>query len=193
MRGGTGILGGSFDPPHNGHVGMAQTAAEVLGLDVVYMMPALKPPHKNSRAISPWEDRLEMTRLAVRDVANVDVSLQELETRGTSYTVELLRRYRQRYRGDLYFIVGADSLRDMPGWREPEEILRLATIVVFPRSGIAPVLETKGDASVVVFTTPVINVSSSGVREKRGDGESIEALVPGPVNDFILDHSLYTR
>jgi nicotinate-nucleotide adenylyltransferase len=107
--------------------------------------------------------------------------------------VELLRRYRLHFSGDLYFIMGADSLRDMPGWREPEEILRLATIVVFPRSGIAPVLETKGDAAVVVFSSPVIDVSSSGVRERRGAGESIETLVPGPVNDYILDNSLYTH
>ena len=193
MTGDAGILGGSFDPPHIGHVMMARTAADKLGLETVYLMPALRPPHKDPDGLSAWEDRLEMTRLAARDIDNVEVSQQEMDTPGASYTVELLRRFRRRYNGCLYFIMGADSLRDMPRWREPEAILELATIVVFPRSGIAPVLEMDGDASIVVIEAPVVDVSSSGLREKSRAGESIEDLVPQPVFDYILDHSLYTR
>jgi nicotinate-nucleotide adenylyltransferase len=193
MTGGAGILGGSFDPPHIGHLMMARTAADKLGLDEVYLMPALRPPHKDPEGLSAWEDRLEMTRLAARDLDNVEVSLQEIHTPGASYTVELLRRFRSRYNGYLYFILGADSLRDMPRWREPEAIVDLATIVVFPRSGIAPVLEMGGHVSIVVIEAPVIDVSSSGLREKCRAGGSIEGLVPQPVLDYILDHSLYTR
>jgi nicotinate-nucleotide adenylyltransferase len=191
MRAKVGILGGSFDPPHVGHVAMVRTAREALGLDRVLLMPAPRPPHKESTDLSGWENRVEMTRLAVKKLAGVEVSLHESETRGASYTVESLRRYRELYEDDVYFILGADSLRDMPSWREPEALLGLATIVVFPREEITPVLEVRGDASVVVFESPVIDVSSSEVRRRRRAGEPIESLVPRAVLGYIEDHSLY--
>ena len=92
----------------------------------------------------------------------------------------------------MYFILGADSLRDLPSWREPEAILALVTLVVFPREGIEPRLNVEGDASIVVFEQPVVDVSSSEIRRKRRAGESIESLVPSAVLDYILEHSLYT-
>jgi nicotinate-nucleotide adenylyltransferase len=172
---------------------MARAAVRVLGLDVVYMTPALRPPHKSCARMSPWETRVEMTRLAASGMPGIDVSLQEEDTPGISYTVELLRRFRRRCDGDLYFIMGADSLRDMSGWMEPEAILALATIVVFPRSGIEPVLELPGDASIVVFESPVVDVSSSGIREKCRAGEPIWDLVPESVREYIVRNSLYTH
>jgi len=186
-----GILGGSFDPPHIGHVAVAEAAKDQLDLAKVLFMPAPRPPHKDAEG--SWETRLEMARLAVEDVVGVEISRHEVETPGSSYTVEMLRRYRELYDDEIYFILGADSLRDLPGWRDPQTILELATIVVFPRNDIAPVLEVQGDASVVVFERPVIDVSSSDIREKRRRGESIESLVPPAVHGYILDHSLYTR
>ena len=189
----TGILGGSFDPPHVGHLAMARAARETLGLDEVLLMPALRPPHKNSAALSGWEHRLAMAELAAREVDGVEASSHERDTLGESFTVELLRRYRDAHDDDLYFILGADSLRDLPGWREPEVILSLATLVVFPRAGIEPRLDVEGDASIVVFESPVIDVSSSEIRNKRRSGESIQSLVPADVLDYIEKHSLYIR
>jgi nicotinate-nucleotide adenylyltransferase len=132
-----------------------------------------------------------MAELAARDLDGVEVSLHERDTPGESFTVELLRRYRAAHDDDLYFILGADSLRDLPGWREPEAVLALATLVVFPREGIEPRLNVEGDASIVVFERPVVDVSSSEIRRKRRAGESIESLVPAAVLDYILEHSLY--
>jgi nicotinate-nucleotide adenylyltransferase len=189
----TGILGGSFDPPHVGHLAMARGARETLGLDKVLLMPALRPPHKNSTDLSGWDHRLAMAKLAARDVDGVEVSSHERDTPGESFTVELLRRYRDAHDDDLYFILGADSLRDLRGWREPEAILALATLVVFPRTGIEPRLDVEGDASIVVFESPVIDVSSSEIRTKRRSGESIQSLVPADVLDYIEKHSLYIR
>jgi len=189
----TGILGGSFDPPHVGHLAMARAARETLGLDEVLLTPALRPPHKNPADLSGWDHRLAMAKLAARHVDGVEVSSHERDTPGESFTVELLRRYRDAHDDDLYFILGADSLRDLPGWREPEAILTLATLVVFPRTGIEPRLDVEGDASIVVFETPVIDVSSSEIRRKRRSGESIQSLVPVDVLDYIEKHSLYIR
>ena len=193
MRAKTGILGGSFDPPHVGHVTMARTAKEVLGLDSVLLMPAPKPPHKDLRGLSAWETRLEMTRLAADDVLGVEASSHELDTAGSSFTVESLRRYRAANDNDVYFILGSDSLLDLPNWREPETILKLATIVVFLRAGFDPVLNVRGDASLIVFESPVVDVSSSGIRENVRAGKSIETLVPGRVLEYITKHSLYSH
>jgi nicotinate-nucleotide adenylyltransferase len=189
----TGILGGSFDPPHVGHTAMARCALETLGLDRVLLMPAPRPPHKEAGALSGWEHRLAMTRLAARGLDGVEVSLHETGSTGESYTADSLRRYRDAHGGDLYFILGADSLRDLPGWREPEAIVGLATLVVFPRAGIEARLDVEGEASVVVFEAPPIDVSSSEVRARRRAGESIESLVPAAVLEYIVEKRLYTR
>jgi nicotinate-nucleotide adenylyltransferase len=188
-----GILGGSFDPPHIGHVAMAQSARETLGLDKVLLMPARRPPHKEAVDLSGWEHRLEMARLAARDLKGIEVSLHEESNLGASYTVETLRRFRELYDDEVYFILGADSLRDLPGWREPGSLLELATIVVFPRDGIDARLAVEGDASIVVFETPVIEVASSDVRRKRRAGDRIDHLVPAAVFEYIQANFLYTR
>ena len=187
----TGILGGSFDPPHVGHTAMARAAKETLDLDRVLLMPAPRPPHKDAADLSDWSHRVAMAELAARDIDGVEVSLHELDTPGDSYTVESLRRFRQTHDDELYFILGADSLRDLPDWREPQALLALATLVVFPRVGLEARLGVGGDAAIIVFEEPLIAVSSSEIRRKRRAGESIESLVPEAVLDYIVEHSLY--
>jgi nicotinate-nucleotide adenylyltransferase len=172
---------------------MAEAARLVLELDRVLLMPAPRPPHKNPDGLSSWEHRVEMARLAAGELDGLEVSLHEADTPGDSYTAESLRRYRRLYEGEIYFILGADSLRDLPGWKEPEAILSLATLVVFPRDGIEPRLFGKDEAGVVVFESPVIDVSSSEIRRKKRAGEAIDSLVAPPVLDYILNHDLYTR
>jgi nicotinate-nucleotide adenylyltransferase len=189
----TGILGGSFDPPHVGHTAMARCALETLGLDRVLLMPAPRPPHKEAGELSEWEHRLAMSQLAASGLDGVEVSLHELGISGDSFTADSLRRYREAHDEDIYFILGADSLRDLPGWREPEAILALATLVVFPRVGIEARLDVGGDASIIVFEAPVVDVSSSEIRSMRRAGQSIQSLVPESVLAYILEHSLYMR
>jgi nicotinate-nucleotide adenylyltransferase len=188
-----GILGGSFDPPHVGHLAMARAAKDTLGLDKVLLMPAPRPPHKEAEDLSSWEDRLKMVELACDGVDGVEVSRHELKTLGSSYTADMLQKYRELSHDELYFIMGADSLRDLPGWHNPEKIVEMVTLVVFPRDDVVPVLEVQGDASVVVFETPSIDVSSSDIRKNCRQGVSVESKVPGAVLEYILDKSLYTR
>jgi nicotinate-nucleotide adenylyltransferase len=171
---------------------MAEAAKQALGLNKVLLMPAPRPPHKDVGELSGWEHRVAMAELAARGVEGVEVSLHETGTPGDSYTVESLRRYRETHDDELYFILGADSLQDLPGWMEPEAILELATLVVFPRGGIEPVLDVEGTASIIVFESPVIDVSSSDIRDRCRAGKSIQSMVAEAVLEYIRDHSLYT-
>lgn len=187
-----GILGGTFDPPHVAHVEMAAAAVETLGCDRVFLTPAYDPPHKNGGDVSPFRHRLEMTRLAVGGRDKIEVSAVEEIRGGRSYTVELLREFRKTHGDDLYFILGADSLADFPHWKDPQEILRLATIVVFPREGHAPRLAVPGEASLVVIEKPVTDVSSHSLRETYRSGSPVGVdLVPEKVNAYILENFLY--
>jgi nicotinate-nucleotide adenylyltransferase len=188
-----GILGGTFDPPHLAHVAMAQTAKETLGLRTVLLMPALEPPHKTDADVSPYENRVTMARLAAAGREGIEVSRMEELRQGRSYTVDLLREYAEAHDDDLYFILGADSLRDFSSWKDPGGILRMATIVVFPRTDASAYLEVGGEASLVVFEKPVIDVSSNDIRKRYRNGESVGSLVPEQVNTYILNCSLYSR
>jgi nicotinate-nucleotide adenylyltransferase len=173
---------------------MARAAKDSLGLDKVLLMPAPRPPHKYAGDLTEWTHRVAMAELAARDLDGVEVSLHELDTPGESYTVESLRRYRRAHPDeDVYFIMGADSLRDLPDWREPQALLELVTLVVFPREGIEARLGVEGDAAVIVFEQPVVDVSSTDIRNRHRAGESIASLIPGAVLDYIQEHSLYTR
>lgn len=188
-----GILGGTFDPPHVGHLAMAKTAKETLGLSKVWLAPATAPPHKDSADLSPYETRMRMAQLAADGHTGIEASRIEERRIGPSYTVELLRDYRTSSEDDVYFIMGTDSLRELSTWKEPEEILRLATIVAFPRSNVPPYLGLDAEAAIVVFTEPVVDVSSSDVRRLCRAGKSIESLVPDAVHRYIRAFSLYTR
>jgi nicotinate-nucleotide adenylyltransferase len=190
--GNIGILGGSFDPPHVAHIAMARTALDRLPLDRILFMPAPNPPHKNRDAMSPYESRKAMVDMAVREEEGMELSVVEEFREGPSYTHELLRHLKERSQGGLYLLLGADSVADLPNWREPRAILDLATLVVFPRTGYSPFVPVEGGASVILFEEPVIDVSSTQIREMFRRGESTAALVPDAVRKFILDNSLYS-
>jgi nicotinate-nucleotide adenylyltransferase len=190
MTGRTGLLGGTFDPPHNAHLVMAHTAREALALDRVLLAPATLPPHKET-AHSDWTHRLAMSEAAAAVAEGVEASRIEDEGAGPSYTADLLRRARGRYGGDLYFIMGADSLREFPSWREPGRILELSTVVVFPREGLPMHCQVPGDASLVLFEAPVMDVSSTEVRERIQARTDWGSLVPDAVAAYIRRHRLY--
>lgn len=187
-----GILGGTFDPPHVGHARMAVVARDALGLDRVFFAPAPRPPHKTGAEISAYPHRVAMVEAAIAGEAGLAVTRIE-EAHATSYTVDLLRACRERTAADLYFIMGADSLAELTSWRDPEEVMRLATLVVFPRGGSVARVPAGREASLVVFEAPVIDVSSTDIRARLERGETdIDGLAPS-VARYAAEHRLYTQ
>ena len=187
-----GILGGTFDPPHVGHVRMAAAARDVLGLDRVFFSPAPRPPHKSDADTSPYAHRLAMVEAAIAGEERVAVTKIE-EAHAISYTVDLLRACRDRTSADLYFIMGADSLAELPTWRDPAQVAALATLVVFPRGSGVMRANIAGEVSLVVFEAPVIDVSSTEIRAglERGD-TAVDEVAPA-VARYIAHHRLYAR
>jgi nicotinate-nucleotide adenylyltransferase len=133
-----------------------------------------------------------MVEAAITGEEGLEISLIEESHQGPSYTVELLRRLRAALDGGLYLIMGADSVADLPNWREPESIVKLATLVVFPRTGYSSVVPMDEDAAIVLFEDPVIDISSTEIREGYRRGDPPIDLLPKAVHKFILDNSLYT-
>ena len=195
-----GILGGTFNPPHMGHLVMAQEAFEQLGLDRVLLMPVAVPPHKEAREDPGAAERADLCRLAVGDDARFDVSTLEVDRGGASYTVDTLRLFHDlEAEHDLIFIVGGDMAQSLPAWREPEAILALARLAVAEREGvrredIARRLEPlhAGDR-VLFFDMPRIDVSSSAIRRRVAEGRPIRYLVPDAVAAAIAERGLYRQ
>ncbi len=185
-----GILGGTFDPPHLGHTRMAEAARETLGLERVVFSAAVNPPHKRGAAATAYPHRAAMLDLAVAGLDGAAVTRVE-ESHDPSYTIDLLRACRALTAADLYFIIGADSLLEFATWKDPEEILQLCTLVVFPRGNAAMTLPVGGDASIVVFEEPVIDVSSTEIRQLAARGGLPGGVVAPAVASYIARHGLY--
>jgi nicotinate-nucleotide adenylyltransferase len=201
-----GILGGTFNPPHLGHLVCAQEAHAQLGLDRVVLMPAGEPPHKRLAPGGPdAEQRLELCRLAIGDDERLAVSRLELDRPGRSYTVDTLNAlHADDPQQELTFIVGGDMARGLPTWREPERVLALATLAVAERAGAAredvlgelrPLTGGAGSPAgaerVRFFDMPRVDVSSSMVRERVAAGRPIRYLVPDAVRERIAAWGLY--
>lgn len=183
-------MGGTFDPPHLGHLVAASDAAQALGLDLVLWVPsALHPFKKGSVRTSPAV-RLEMVRAAIAGDPRFRADALELEREGPSYTVDTLRELHARHPGaELFFLTGADNLRDLPKWREPDEVVRLARLVVVSREGEAAPEDTRYPAVAVHVLR--VDVSSTEVRRRVAAGESIRYLVPEPVREIVERERLY--
>jgi nicotinate-nucleotide adenylyltransferase len=195
-----GLLGGTFNPPHIGHMLCAQEARAGLALDRVLLVPVHTPPHKPLRAEPGVEHRLELCRRAAAGSEGLEVSSHEADRPGPSYTIDTLRALHERSEpGDeLTFIVGADQASGLPGWREPAAILELAELGVADREGVreADVLEhlavLPGAAQRVrFFAMPRIDVSSSLIRRRAAEGRPLRWLVPDAVAAYIAEHGLY--
>jgi nicotinate-nucleotide adenylyltransferase len=193
-----GILGGTFNPPHHGHLVCAQEALVQCDLDRVVLMPVALPPHKVAEDDAGAEHRLEMCRLAVARDGRFAVSRLELEREGPSYTADTLRAIHESAPGDdLTFIVGGDMAHSLPTWREPEAVLSLATLAVAERVGARrQEIEERLDEVAAgdrarFFDMPRIDVSSSEVRRRVREGLPIRYLVPDEVARYIGSHGLY--
>jgi nicotinate-nucleotide adenylyltransferase len=193
-----GIYGGVFNPPHHGHLVAAQEAHSQLGLDVVLWVPVGRAPHRQVEADPGADARFEMVELAISGDERFRVSRIELEREGPSYTVDTLRELREREPEDeLFLILGGDQALALPTWREPEEVLALATLAVFERGsgnrnaiGIK-VARLRGAERVRFLDMPRIDISSTLVRRRAARGQPIRYLVPDKVANFIGAQSLY--
>lgn len=197
-----GILGGTFNPPHIGHLLCAQEARDRLRLDRVVLMPVLRPPHKEVPEDPGADERVALCRAAVAGDERFDVSTAEIDRAGDgpSFTVDTLRQWRADRPGDaLTFIVGGDMALSLPTWREPETILQLARLGVAERGSavradIAERLAPLGGAErISFFDLPRVDVSSTDVRRRVAEGRPIRWLVPDAVADRIAARGLYTR
>jgi nicotinate-nucleotide adenylyltransferase len=189
-----GVLGGTFDPIHVGHLIAAEGVRVELQLDRVIFLPAAVPPHKDWAGISEAGHRLRMVRLAVEDNPAFEVSEMELKRGGTSYTIETIRQLKAENGPDvdLFFLMGGDSLVEITAWKDYRSLLRECTVVAFPRPGqdlsrVDPeILE-----QIRGVRTPEIDVASRDVRERVRQGKSVKYLIPSAVEKYILTHGLY--
>ncbi|HUQ82040.1 MAG TPA: nicotinate-nucleotide adenylyltransferase [Gemmatimonadaceae bacterium] len=196
-----GIFGGTFDPPHVGHLLAASDAIEQLALDRLAFVPAAVQPLKASRSTALGVHRLEMLRLTVSDDPRLETDSVELDRDGLSYTVDTLREFARRHpSAERYFLVGADVLSSFAQWRDPKIVLELATLAVLTRrsegeTSTAPRLTAEMDAEVARRSTVVptrrIDVSSTEIRERVRTGRSIHGFVTDDVAGYISSHGLY--
>ena len=197
-----GIFGGTFDPPHIGHLWLAALAAESVELDRVLFMPASQPPHKRLRGMTGAADRLLMTRLAIEGDPLFELTAIEMERAGPSYTVDSITELERLYGegGRLFLIMAADSLAQVDTWREPDRLLQMTEWVVGPRPGTAlpdaAALEERFGAAasrIHLLDGPALDVSSSDIRRRVASGKTIRYLVPRRVEELITARGLYRR
>ncbi len=198
VRGSVGILGGTFDPIHHGHLAIAEEAREALGLERVWFMPAASPPHKPDRPVIPAEDRLAMVRLAMVGNPAFEASDIEIRRGGASYTVDTLAALAADGLVEPWLILSSEALALLPTWREPRRILALARLAVVPRGGSDPLgsdwveAAFPGAASRVTFLPgPLLPISGSVVRRRARAGRSVRYLVPDAVAAYIAQRQLY--
>jgi nicotinate-nucleotide adenylyltransferase len=188
-----GVFGGTFDPPHVGHLLLAADASEALRLDTVIFIPAGAQPFKiDNPPAASGVDRLEMLRLAVAGVPNYAVDDAEIGREGLSYTVDTLEYLAGRYAGaELYFLVGEDALAGFRQWRNPERILELATLALMMRSGAPDIGDWRRAEGLVRLSTRRVDVSSTEIRARLRAKKSIRGFVPESVERFIEARGLY--
>jgi nicotinate-nucleotide adenylyltransferase len=187
-----GILGGTFDPPHNGHIAIAMAALKELRLDKVVFIPARVPPHKTKLIIAAPEDRFNMLRLAIDEYRGMEISRIELDRSGPSYTADTLEKL-HIIDPDTEFVllIGADNVSEIEGWYEPERITALATLAAANRPGYDP--GGKYAERVVYFDMPPTDISSTQVRNRVKANKAISDLVSSEVENYIVRHRLYTN
>ena len=195
-----GILGGTFDPPHLGHLIVAEEAQGRLALAQVLFIPAGQPWLKAGQAITPAHHRLEMTRLAVEGNPVFQVSDLEVQREGPSYTTDTLEQVgREHPESEVFFIVGEDSAQELSRWHRPGRLLELCTLVVYRRPGgetfdpqVLDELSPGASRRVVLLEGPQIGISATDLRRRAAEGRSLRHLVPQALEEYIRRHGLYT-
>jgi nicotinate-nucleotide adenylyltransferase len=205
VAGSVGVLGGTFDPVHLGHLVVAEEVRESLGLETVLFVPNGMPPHKPDRPISAREDRVAMVALAIAGNPAFRLGRLEVDRPGPSYAVDTVETLSREAPDagrdpDLWWILSAEALAGLTSWREPARLLRTCRLAVVPRPGARPPgrswLEEHFpglEDRVVFLDGPEIGISSTLIRDRVAAGRSIRYLVPTGVDDYIRDHNLYAR
>jgi len=193
-----GVLGGTFDPIHTGHLIIAEEARTRLGLKEVLFVPAGQPWLKQGSDVTPANHRVEMARLAIADNPRFRLGVTEVERHGPSYTVETMMALREQFGSEasLFFILGRDTLADLPVWKEPAKLVQLCRLVVAPRLGSRDLKHLKEAMpglldEIVQLDMPLIEISSSGIRHRVAQGLSIRYLVPAEVEEYIAEQKMY--
>jgi nicotinate-nucleotide adenylyltransferase len=193
-----GVLGGTFDPIHIGHLVVGEEARMKLGLSEVFFVPAGQPWLKQDRDITPAAHRVEMVRRAIADNPQFKLCTLEVDRPGPSYTVDTLTMLQKQLgsKASLFFILGRDTLAELPLWKEPQKVMQLCKLVVPPRLGSRD-LRHLGKAipglldKVIQLDMPVIGISSSEIRQRIAQGLPIRYLVPPEVEKYITEHKIY--
>ena len=197
-----GVLGGTFDPIHNGHIGAAEEVRRRLELEKVIFVPAGQPWLKADSAISPARHRVEMVRLGIAGHSHFEISLVEVNRTGPSYSVDTISELSAELGEDteLFFIIGCDSLGQLPQWKDSARLVKLCRLVAVPRPGCErPDLEQLEalvpglSQSLILLDKPEIDVSATDIRRRVAKGLSIRGLVPAPVAEYIRQHKLYLK
>jgi len=189
-----GMLGGSFDPPHIGHLIIAEEARWQCEVETVLFMVTSHPPHKSEPEAAP-EDRFRMVELAIEGMPAFRPSRMEIDRGGSSYTAQTLKELHRLYpEASLYLIIGADSVLDLSAWKNPDAVVEMAHLVVAPRPGFdLSRMEPRLRDRTHVLDTPSVAISSTLVRRRLHKGESIRFLVPDAVERYIHEHGLYSN
>jgi nicotinate-nucleotide adenylyltransferase len=197
-----GIFGGSFDPVHYGHLLLGETCREQCSLERVLFIPAARPPHKQDDELASAQDRIEMLKLAMAGYERFEISTIEIDRGGVSYSVDTVSALAgQHPEAELFFLMGADSLVDLPTWREPDRLCELAVPLVVRRAG-SPEPDFASLADLVDRTRldeirrhqvemPIVELSSSDIRSCVAAGRSIRYRTPRAVQKYIENHKLY--
>jgi len=197
-----GIMGGTFDPIHTGHLVIAEAVRIEYNLEKVLFIPAANPPHKQHSQIEPSIHRYIMTVMATYSNPHFYVSPIELERSGLSYTIDTVRALIEQYgdKTEFYFITGADAIQDLPTWRHIDQLLDLCHFIAAARPGsicsldhIINNLGVKGRQRIHRLPNPELEISSTDIRERVGLGRSIKYIVPESVESYILKEGLYSR
>lgn len=196
-----GIMGGTFDPIHNGHLLLGKQAYEEYGLDEVWFMPSGKPPHKSDHRVTEVGERCDMVRLAIAEYPYFVFSDFEVKRSGNTYTAQTLRLLNEAYpQHHFYFIIGADSLYEIEKWYHPQEVMEQTTLLVAGREyeGAPRTLEDQVDylcskyrASIRLLHCDEVDISSAQLREMEGRGRRLYKYVPKPVEQYIMARGLY--
>jgi len=196
-----GIMGGTFNPIHLGHLVIAEEVRLKFNLDRVVFIPAGNPPHKDNKKLTASEHRYQMTILATVDNAYFDVSPIEIERKGTTYTIDTIRELRKKCGNEteLYFITGADSLLELSSWKNIDKLLNLCKFVAATRPGFdigkieekISELENIYEKSIYSVAVPALKISSTDIRNRIKQGLTIKYLVPESVEHYIEKHNLY--
>ncbi|MEQ2526264.1 nicotinate-nucleotide adenylyltransferase [Robertmurraya yapensis] len=183
-----GILGGTFDPPHHGHLLIANEALHGLSLDEIWFLPNQEPPHKKKSGLMTNEDRLNMLELVTKDVPYFRVETIELERSGPSYTYDTIKQLKEMHADvQFYFIIGADMIEYLPKWYKIDELMDMISFIGVNR----PTFEEKTSYPIIHLDIPEFSVSSSLIRQRMLEGKTIRYLLPDSIIEYLKEKNLY--